>query len=338
MKKFLSVFLVPCLLFTTACGNSATQTSSSADADADNQKKAVLKMNMVPAKTDATFPYWEEFATELETASKGTLEVELYPSETLGKTTDMIEAVSKGTPVLQDSDPSHLSDYVADFSIFMHPYLFQEPEDIEQAWKSDVGQRLTKELEEKGLKVVTLVYFGTRHLLSDREVVTREDTKDMKIRNAPTKMWNEVSKTLGGHPTNTAWSEVYTALSQGVADGAESPLSLLYSSKLYETRDHISLTGHLVATTAIVMSKQVYDSLPEEAQKAIDEVGQAYPAKRAKQIVEIEKEFQKKLEAEGVKFNDVEKEGFIEASKNVSKAFPEWTPGLYEEMSKAIEE
>jgi TRAP-type C4-dicarboxylate transport system substrate-binding protein len=159
----------------------------------------------------------------------------------------------------------------------------------------------------------------------------------MKIRNAATKMWNEVTKTLGGNPTNTAWTEVYSALSQGVADGAESPLSLLYSPKLFETRDHISLTGHLVATTSVVMSQQVYDSLPEQAKKAIDEVGSAYPAKRATQIQEIEKEYRTKLEEEGVKFNEVEKDAFIEASKNVTNAFPEWTPGLYDKMIQAIE-
>lgn len=329
--------MVFCLLVLTACGNSSSSDGGTKASNGDSKDAVVLKMNMVPASTDETFPLWEEFAKQLEDASDGTLKLEVYASETLGKTTDTIESITKGAPILQDSDPSHLSDYVDDFSIFMHPYLFKEPEDIEKAWKSEEGQRMEKELEEKGLKVVTMVYFGSRHLLSDREVVTRDDTKGMKIRNAPTKMWNEVSKTLGGNPTNTAWSEVYTALSQGVADGAEAPLSLLYSSKLFETREHISLTGHLVATTSVVMSKEVYDSLPEAAKKAIDEVGSSYPAERATKVLELESEFEKKLEAEGVKFNEIEPESFIEAAAKVSDAFPEWTPGLYDKILEAIE-
>jgi TRAP-type C4-dicarboxylate transport system substrate-binding protein len=225
---------------------------------------------------------------------------------------------------------------VPDFAVFMHPYLFKKPEDIAKAWTSDLGQRMEKELHTKGLRIVTAVYFGTRHLLSNREVKARADTAGMKIRNAPTKMWNEVSKVLGGNPTNTAWSEVYSALSQGVADGAESPLSILYSAKLHEARKNLSLTGHLVATTSIVMSQKVYEGLPEDARKAIDTVGRSYPEKRAKQILAIENEFRGKLEQQGVKFNDVDKSGFIEASKEVSKAFPEWTPGLHEAMLKAI--
>lgn len=301
------------------------------------QSPTLLRMNMVVSNQDAHFPLWQQFAKQLEDASKGTLKVEVLPSETLGKTVDMIQAISRGAPILQDCDPSHLSNYVPDYAVFMHPFLFKKPEDIEKAWRSDLGQKMEADLNKKGLRIVTAVYFGTRHLLSDKEIKSRSDTAGMKLRNAPTKMWNEVSKTLGGNPTNTAWSEVYSALSQGVADGAEAPLSLLYSAKLYEAKKRVSLTGHLVATTTIVMSQKVYDGLPPQAKQALDSVGRAYPAQRAPQILAIEKDFRTKLEGAGTKFNDVDKTAFIEAAKDVSKAFPEWTPGLYDQIAKAIQ-
>ena len=79
-----------------------------------------------------------------------------------------------------------------------------------------------------------------------------------------------------------------------------------------------------------------YDGLPQDAKNALDTVGRAYPAKRAPQILAIENDFRAKLEKEGVKFNDVDKKQFIEAAKDVSKSFPEWTPGLYDTMVKAI--
>jgi TRAP-type transport system periplasmic protein len=300
------------------------------------QSPTLLRMNMVVSNQDKTYPLWQEFAKELEAASNGTLKVEIFPSEALGKTVDMIDTISRGAPVLQDSDPSHLSNYVPDFSTFMAPYLVKKPEDIEKLWNSDTVKDMEAKLSEKGLRVVTLVYFGTRHLLSNREVKARPDTAGMKIRNAPTKMWNEVSKTLGGNPTNTAWSEAYSALEQGVADGVEAPLSLLYSSKLYETRPNISLTGHLVATTSILMSQKVYDSLPDDAKKALDTVGHAEPAKRIPKIQALETEFRKTLEDKGIRFNDVDKASFFEAAAKVPEAFPEWTPGVYDKMNDII--
>lgn len=314
----------------------ATSLALSCALPAQAQAPTLLRMNMVVSNQDKTFPLWQDFAKELEAASNGTLKVEIFPSETLGKTVDMIDTISRGAPVLQDSDPSHLSNYVPDFSTFMAPYLVKKPEDIERLWNSDLVKGMEAKLAEKGLRVVTLVYFGTRHLLSNREVKSRADTSGMKIRNAPTKMWNEVSKVLGGNPTNTAWSEAYSALEQGVADGVEAPLSLLYSSKLYETRPNISLTGHLVATTSIIMSQKVYDSLPDDAKKAIDTVGHAESAKRIPKIQALETEFRKTLEEKGIHFNDVDKSSFIEAAATVPAAFPEWTPGVYDKMLDVI--
>lgn len=296
----------------------------------------LLRMNMVIGNQDPMFPMWEEFGNQIEEASDGTLKLEVFPTETLGKTVDMIEAISRGAPVLQDSDPSHLYNYVPDFAVFMAPYMFKNPDDIRKAWNSDLVAGWENQLHQKGLRVLTMTYFGTRHLLSKRQVKKREDTAGMKIRNAPTKMWNEVGRVLGGDITNTAWSEVYTALSQGVAEGAESPLSILYSAKLFETLPYVSLTGHLVATTSIIMSQKVYDDLPAPGKKALDTVGRGYTAIRQPMIEGLESEYRGKLEEAGIKFNDVDKSGFIAAAADTPKQFPEWKPGMYEEMLKII--
>nr|WP_225877819.1 TRAP transporter substrate-binding protein DctP [Alkalibacter mobilis] len=322
-----------------ACGNSGDNGDGTDGENGDNGNEVepvVLKFNSVKAATDPENDRWEDFFDRISTESSGTVETEMYYSESLGKTVDMIEAISQGAPILQDCDTTHLSDYVPDFSIFMHPYLFESPEQIKQLWKSEVGQRMVSDLEEEGLHLVTLVYFGTRHLISNSEVVTRDDTKDLLIRCAPTKMWNQVALTLGGNPTNTAWSEVYNALSQGVADAAESPLSLLYTAKLYEPCKNISLTGHLIASTAIVMSQDVYESLDPAAQAAIDKLGAEEPDVAIQAVQSLEGDYRAKLEAEGVKFNEVERDAFVESSKKVSSEFPEWTPGLYDSVMEAL--
>jgi TRAP-type transport system periplasmic protein len=326
-KEFLKTFAV---------GGAAMAAGLAAPARLRAQSPTLLRMNMVVGNQDPTFPMWQDFGRRIEEASDGTLKIEVYPTETLGKTVDMIEAIGRGAPILQDCDPSHLYNHVPDFAVFMAPYMFKKPGDIGTAWNSDLVAAMEQQLHEKGLRVLTMTYFGTRHLLSARQVQKREDTAGMKIRNAPTKMWNEVGRVLGGVITNTAWSEVYTALSQGVAEGAESPLSILYSAKLYETQPYISLTGHLVATTSIVMSQKVYDGLPDPAKKALDEVGRGYTAVRQPMIEGLESEYRGKLEEAGIVFNDVDKSGFIAAAADTPKQFPEWTPGLYEKMLGVI--
>ena len=303
------------------------------------QDVTTLKLNLVISATDPVFAYWKDFAKQIEDESQGTLKIEVYPTETLGKTTDMIEAASFGAPILQDSDPSHLSNYVPDYSVFMAPYLFKKPADIPTVWESEIGQRMEADLHKKGLRILTLVYFGTRNLMCNEPVLKREDTKNLKVRNAQTKMWNWVGDVLGGIRVNTAWSEVYTALSQGVADCVESPMNVVYAMKFHELLKQYNLTEHLVAPTSIVMSEKVYESLPEAAQNALDKVGHSYPAVREAQIKAIEQEYRGKLEEAGVTINEnVDKSAFIDFASGVSAQFPEWTPNLYQDISKVIEE
>lgn len=42
---------------------------------------------------------------------------------------------------------------------------------------------------------------------------------------------------LGMDPTPMAWSEVFTALQQGVIDGQENPIAVIYSNAVYEAQD-----------------------------------------------------------------------------------------------------
>lgn len=323
-------------LRTFALGGAVAATGLAAPGILRAQTPTLLRMNMVVGNQDPMFPMWQDFGKRIEEASDGSLKVEIFPTETLGKTVDMIEAISRGAPILQDSDPSHLYNYIPDFAMFMAPYMFKKPEDIGTAWNSDLVAGWEEQLHQKGLRVLTMTYFGTRQLLSKRQVMTRADTAGMKIRNAPTKMWNEVGRVLGGEITNTAWSEVYTALSQGVAEGAESPLSVLYSAKLFETLPYVSLTGHLVATTSITMSQAVYDGLPEAGKKALDDVGRSYTAIRQPLVLGLETEYRGKLEDAGITFNEVEKADFIAAAADTPSQFPEWTPGAYEKMLDVI--
>lgn len=42
-----------------------------------------------------------------------------------------------------------------------------------------------------------------------------------------------------------AFSEVFTALQQGVVDGQENPLALIYTSRFHEVQNYLSLTSHI---------------------------------------------------------------------------------------------
>lgn len=334
MKKRLLAALLAASMCASlaACSGGSSNTSSGEDGGA----AVTLKFNFNKASTDPEYQWYEEYFESIKEASGGEIDYEMYPSESLGTSGDVLEMASLGQAVVVDSDLSYLAAYVPGMDAGMAPYLLQEPEQVYKLWKSDVGQEWCDALAEKGLHLIDLHYFGTRNLISKDEVHSRDDMSNLKIRCANTPMWNEVVRVLGGNATNTAWSETYQALSQGVADAAESPMGLLYSARLYEPCKYLIKTEHVVASTAIVMSEEVYQSLSDTAKKALDECGDQFAQDVVAKVTANEQEAQQKLEDEGVQVIEIDKAPFIEAAQETQEHFPDWPEGIYERIQEAI--
>ena len=324
----------------TGCGNgtqgSAGSANSAGSADSaagssSGTEPLVLKVNLTVGTSDPQYAWWEDFAADIEEASEGTLELELYTDQSLGTNDEITAAVAGGAAFINVPDYAGLVDYSADASIYHVPYLIQDPAQIYELWQSDVGKSIDAEIAENGIHVISAMYFGTRNVISRVPIYTAEHFHGVKLRVGTSKMWSFTAECLGASPTNTAWSEVYTALSSGVADACESPSTLLYSSKVYEVCKYLVKTEHLVCNSAVIMSEEVYQSLPDVAKEAIDTVGQQFAQDTITLTSEVADEYDQLLADAGVEIIEIDKTPFIEYSKaNVEAAFPEWSEGLYQ--------
>ena len=214
---------------------------------------------------------------------------------------------------------------------------------------ADVAQRLETActvavvLEEEavhveGIKLLAMDwYFGERDIISKKPINSPDDMKGLKIRVPSNTMWTATMEALGAAPTTIQWSEVYSALDQGVVDAAEAPLATIYSSKLQEAAKYISTTGHFTGIIGLQMSQKVWDSMTEEQQTAltecIEEEGKIY----SENVLGSEQEYREKLEAEGVTFIDVDRAPFQELCQSVYTKFPEWSDGLLETVQAAMQ-
>ena len=346
MRKILVLCLV-CLMVLSfaACGdasNGSSDTDNSAasgnEEDAGTAVEPVnLKFNLVKSTNDPQYEWYGRFFSDVEEASNGEIVTEVYTLESLGSTADVLEQASQGEAVVVDCDVAYLANYVPDFAAIMSPYLIQAPEEGLVLWNSDVFKGMCAELEDAGLHLIALNYEGTRNLVTNTPITSREDISKLKIRCASTTMWNAVVETLGGNPTNISMSEVYQALSQGVADGAEGVYSVIYSNKWYETLKDITLTEHLIGFTAIAMSSEIYNSLSDDAREALDSVSYDYMEEFLELSGGVQEEYKQKLIDEGVTISEIDKTEFIEAAQDVPSLFPDWTDGVYEEIQAVLE-
>jgi C4-dicarboxylate-binding protein DctP len=133
----------------------------------------------------------------------------------------------------------------------------------------DVGRRLFAKLEPKG--IIGLAYWdnGFKHMSANRPLRKLEDFKGLKLRIQSSKVLEAQMKALGANPQVMAFSEVYSALQQGVVDGTENPISNLYTQKMHEVQKHLTLSGHGYLGYAVIVNKKFWENLPGEVRAAL---------------------------------------------------------------------
>jgi len=85
-------------------------------------------------------------------------------------------------------------------------------------------------------------------------------------------------QSLGGSPTPIAWGELYSALQQGVVDGAENNPPSFHLSRHYEVCKFYSLDEHTGVPDVLLISTKIWNDLSSEfreiLQRTADESAQ----------------------------------------------------------------
>ena len=77
---------------------------------------------------------------------------------------------------------------------------------------------------------------------------------------------------LGCAVTPVAYSELYTALQQGMVDAQENPPSNIVSSKVYELHNYMVMTNHNFTATIPAISPVIWNQLSADDQQLIRDV------------------------------------------------------------------
>jgi len=190
------------------------------------------------------------------------------------------------------------------------------------------------------LKILTANWvYGDRHLLVKKPVRKLADLKGMKVRVPNNTIQIKGFEVLGAVPTPMPLGEVYTALQQGVVDGLENPIPVLYKGKFAEVAKYLVLTGHVKNFTTWICGTKVFNSLTPEQQKILMEAGDAAGAYNNSVYADLEKDCLEKMRASGVEVIEVDLSEFKEAAKKFYE-LPEftskWSPNLYQTVKNAM--
>jgi C4-dicarboxylate-binding protein DctP len=232
----------------------------------------VIKFSHVVAPDTPKGRAAEKFKQLAEQMTKGRVKVEIYPNSQLYKDREEIEALQSGAVQMLAPSMAKFGPMGArEFELFDLPFLFPDQEVLHRVMDGEVGKKLFAKLDTKG--VTGLAYWdnGFKQMSSNRPMHHVADFAGLKMRIQSSKVLTAQMKALGANPQVMAFSEVYTALQQGVVDGTENPVSNFYTQKMNEVQKHMTMSNHGYLGYAVIVNKTFWDGLPADIRSELTE-------------------------------------------------------------------
>ena len=264
----------------------------------------------------------EYFAKRVAEKSGGKIEISVYPSQQLGTERECIELLQIGSLAMTKVSSSVLEGFAPKFKVFSLPYIFSSEEHKFTFFESELGRELLTSSEKYWLRGLCYYDAGSRSFYTkDKPIRTPDDLKGLKIRTQESPTSVKLVNELGGSATPIAWGELYTALQQGVVDGAENNPPSFYLSHHYEVCKYYSLNEHTAVPDVFLISTVVWDDLSEQEKQWIQEAADESYVYEKKLWKEATEEALQKVKDAGVNIIYPDKELFM---KKVEPMFEEY--------------
>lgn len=252
-----------------------------------------------------------------------------------------LEAIARGNLDMSITSAQELAVFFPEFSVFTAGYLHRDAAHQVAVFNDPLMDPFKQKVEDElGIKLLTVMYLGRRHvnLRTEQEVRTPDDLAGVKLRMPGTDAWQFLGAALGASPLPMAFTEVYTALQTGAIDGQDNPLPTNRDSKFYEVTKQIVLTSHLVDLNYIAISKRVFDSLtPEQQERLQAAADDAAESARQRQLA-LEDELVDYFKAAGLRVYEPDVEAFrahVQAAYLASEYAAAWPEGIVDKINAA---
>ncbi|KXF78505.1 ABC transporter substrate-binding protein [Paramesorhizobium deserti] len=273
---------------------------------------------------------------EIAKRTDGRYKIEVFPASQLGNENQINEALTLGTVDMIYTGVAFAGSIYGPLSMTNAPFILRDFDHWKAYRDSPLFQELAKGYDDKtGHHVVSLTYYGQRHVTANKEITKPEDMKGMKLRVPPAPLFQMFTKSVGANATPIAFAEVYLALQQGTVDGQENPLPTIMAKKFYEVQSHIMLTGHITESLVSIVGGHVWSGMSDEDKQIFTDVLKEAAARCTDQIRTQEQELADKFRELGKTVVEVDRGPFIQAAQplhNDPDSGAVWTKEQYDAL------
>ncbi|WP_366922306.1 TRAP transporter substrate-binding protein [Metallumcola ferriviriculae] len=265
------------------CGARSEQPAADNGGEGDKaakQEKIVIKFSHVVAENTPKGQAAVMFEEKAEEYTDGKVDVQVFPNSQLYNDNDVLSAIQQNNVQMAAPATSKVSKLFPEWTIFDFPFAFPSTEKVQEAMESpEIGGKLFNMLKDKQLLGLAMWDNGFKQMsLDDQPLYMPKDFEGKSFRVMSSEVLEAQFKALNANPTPMPFSEVYSALEQGVIDGQENTLSNIYSKKFHEVQKYMTLSNHGYLGYAVITNSEFWEGLPEDVraglEKALDETTQ----------------------------------------------------------------
>ncbi len=273
----------------------------------------------------------------LQSLSGGSMQVKIYPNGQLGNERETVELLQLGTLDMAKTASSVIENFVPAMGVYSLPFLFDDHAHLWRTLESEIGREIL--LKGEPYRVRGLCYYdaGFRSFyVRTRSVVTPADLEGLKIRVMRSNLSIQTVNMLGANATPMAYGELYTALQQGVVDGAENNPPNFYGSKHFEQARHYTLDEHAAPPDVLLIGTHTWNRLSAQQQAWLAQAVQesvAFQRLRWQEATEVALEA---LEEAGVTVVRPDKRPFQEAVQPLYDALADDALGRWAARIRAL--
>jgi TRAP-type C4-dicarboxylate transport system substrate-binding protein len=234
------------------------------------------------------------YKDEVEKASGGRIEVQIYPASQLGPIPREIEGVQLGNIQGYVGPVDFFVGVDPRFGVFSAPMLFKSDANAAATIHDPGVQKAMFDLAApKRMVGIATLDLGASDYGAKKPIMSLADFSGKKLRINGTELERQKMAKLGATGVGMPLSEVMPALDQGTIDGTISGLSVFVSFKMNDLLKTITVTNDTFIISIAVVSKPWLDTLPPDLQKVVLESGAAVQAKSQAWEVDFTKQLEK---------------------------------------------
>lgn len=254
--------------------------------------------------------------------SDGKLQIEIYPNQQLGTERQCLELLQIGSLAMTKVSASVMENFAPEVKVLSLPYIFRDRVHAYKVFDSPLGKELLTSSEKYWLRGLTYFDAGQRSFYTKEKPVrqpTDLDGQKIRVQESVTAM--NLVRSLGGAPTPISWGELYTALQQGIVDGAENNPPSFYTSKHYEICKYYSLNEHTAVPDILVIGTVAWNRLSPQEQEWLQAAATEATVEQRKLWQLAEQEALDKVVEAGVEIIRPDKAAFMEQTKSVLETY-----------------